>query len=112
MAPAGSSGGGAPPGNPSDGEQTAVPYAAIPFLAILGAVAVMLIIWAFARLLADPEPLAQNFPDEQMHHMREVRHRNRQDIADLFSHRAHPHPQRYSRQFSLDADSKMSSVQV
>lgn len=85
-----------------------MPYAVIPLLAILGAVAVMLMIWSFARLLHDPEGLVQNFSDSQMQYMREVRHRNRQDIADLFNYRRYFPPRRYSHQYSQkDEESKV-----
>ena len=74
-------------GSQTGGMQTSVPYAAIPFLAILGAVAMLLIFWAFARLLGEPEPIQMHFTDEQAQYMREVRQKNRQDIADLFNPR-------------------------
>lgn len=89
-------------GNPHGGMQTSVPYAAIPFLAILGAVALLMICWAFARLLSDPEQPLNNFSEYQAQYMREVRQRNRQDIEDLFNvrrYRNYPPPQ-FSHQSS------------
>lgn len=97
-----------PDGNPHGGMQTSVPYAAIPFLAILGAVALLMICWAFARLLADPEDGLNNFSESQMQYMREVRQRNRQDIEDLFGarrYRNYPPPQ-----FSTQPSSQRQST--
>ena len=102
----------APPtdGNAHGGMQTSVPYAAIPFLAILGAVGLLLICWAFARLLADPELPHIPFSDSQAQYMREVRQRNRQDIEDLFNvrrYRNYPPPQ-----FSQPSSQRQSTQYV
>lgn len=108
MAPASGNGGS------QGGQQTSVPYAAIPFLAILGAVAALLICWAFARSFGEPDDPYLHVPESQAVYMREVRQRNRQDIADLFSVRKYQWAKQanYSNQISRETSQPVSYVDV
>jgi len=75
-------------GSSTAGQKTSIPYAAIPLLAILGAGAAVLIVFAFARLLTDDEEPWRSVSESQAGYMRLVRRRNREDIEALFARRA------------------------
>ena len=66
------------------GPHTSVPYALVPFLAIIGAGAALCICWAFHKIWSEPPPEDPFMTEYQTNYMREVRQRNRRDIAELF----------------------------
>lgn len=70
--------------NPNGGQTTAVPYALIPFLAIIGAACCVMLCWAIFRMAGEQHDGFEHFSDEQVNYMREVRRRNRQMIAEKF----------------------------
>ncbi len=63
-----------------------IPYAVVPLLAIIGAAAFVMLAYVFYRHMSAAADEPREMTNEQAIYMREVRHRNREDIEALTGH--------------------------